>query len=167
MRAIAIASDNRAPQLPDVPLLKEQGVIGGEADAWLALFAPAKTPPTIVEALSKAVLAAIAHDRSRAGLPATCIDWGPWAKVGLAAARSEWSLRLAERGMTSLDPSAGIQTMARAIGSRRAQVVVMDFDATAWCGFYPHAAATALLSDLATENEGRRSTPEPAAGTIA
>ena len=44
MRALAIASDNKAPQLPDVPLLKEQGVAGGEADAWLALFAPAKTP---------------------------------------------------------------------------------------------------------------------------
>lgn len=59
MRALAIASDNRAPQLPNVPLLKEQGVIGGEADAWLALFAPAKTPAATVAILSKAVLAAI------------------------------------------------------------------------------------------------------------
>lgn len=60
MRAIAIASDKRAPQLPDVPALKEQGVTGGEADAWLALFAPAKTPPAVVDVVSKAVLAAIA-----------------------------------------------------------------------------------------------------------
>lgn len=60
MRALAIASDQRAPQLPDVPLLKDQGVAGGEADAWLALFAPAKTPPATVDILSKAVLAAIA-----------------------------------------------------------------------------------------------------------
>lgn len=56
---MAIASDNRAPQLPAVPLLKEQGVTGGEADAWLALFAPAKTPSATVDILSKAVLAAI------------------------------------------------------------------------------------------------------------
>ena len=48
MRALAIASDNKAPQLPDVPLLKEQGVSGGEADAWLALFAPAKTPAPVL-----------------------------------------------------------------------------------------------------------------------
>jgi tripartite-type tricarboxylate transporter receptor subunit TctC len=60
MRALAIASDNKAPQLPDVPLLKAQGVAGGEADAWLALFAPAKTPAPVLETLSKAVLAAIA-----------------------------------------------------------------------------------------------------------
>ena len=59
MRALAIASDNKAPQLPDVPLLKAQGVTGGEADAWLALFAPSKTPAATLAALSKAVLAAI------------------------------------------------------------------------------------------------------------
>jgi tripartite-type tricarboxylate transporter receptor subunit TctC len=60
IRAIAIASDNRAPQLPDVAVLKEQGVTGGEADAWLALFAPAKTPAATVGVLSSAVMAAIA-----------------------------------------------------------------------------------------------------------
>jgi tripartite-type tricarboxylate transporter receptor subunit TctC len=60
MRALAIASDHKAAQLPDVPLLKEQGVIGGEADAWVALFAPAKTPPATVAILSKAIMAAMA-----------------------------------------------------------------------------------------------------------
>ncbi len=60
MRALAIASDNRAPQLPNVPRLKDQGVEGGEADAWLALFAPAKTPAATVDALAKAILAAVA-----------------------------------------------------------------------------------------------------------
>jgi tripartite-type tricarboxylate transporter receptor subunit TctC len=35
-------------------------VQGGEADAWLALFAPAKTPAAAVDALAKAVLAAVA-----------------------------------------------------------------------------------------------------------
>jgi tripartite-type tricarboxylate transporter receptor subunit TctC len=60
MRALAIASDNRATQLPSVPRLKDQGVEGGEADAWLALFAPAKTPAAAVDALAKAVLAAVA-----------------------------------------------------------------------------------------------------------
>jgi len=59
MRALAIASDNKAPQLPDVPLLKQQGVAGGEADAWLALFAPTKTPAPVLETLSKAILAAM------------------------------------------------------------------------------------------------------------
>jgi tripartite-type tricarboxylate transporter receptor subunit TctC len=56
MKAIAIASNVRAPQVPDVKLLKEQGVSGGEADSWLALFAPAKTPAPVVAALSKAII---------------------------------------------------------------------------------------------------------------
>jgi tripartite-type tricarboxylate transporter receptor subunit TctC len=60
VRALAIASDVKAPQVPEVPLLKSQGVIGGEADSWLALFAPAKTPQAVRETLSKAVLAALA-----------------------------------------------------------------------------------------------------------
>lgn len=60
MKALAIASNVRAPQVPDVPLLKEQGVLDSEADSWLALFAPAKTPPMVIDKLSKAVLASLA-----------------------------------------------------------------------------------------------------------
>jgi tripartite-type tricarboxylate transporter receptor subunit TctC len=60
MKALAIASTVRAPQLKDVPLLKEQGVTESEADSWLALFAPAKTPAAVHAALSAAVLAALA-----------------------------------------------------------------------------------------------------------
>lgn len=60
MKALAIASNVRAPQVPDVPLLKEQGVKDSEGDSWLALFAPAATPPTSLERLTKSVLAALA-----------------------------------------------------------------------------------------------------------
>lgn len=60
MRALAIASHRRAAQLPAVPLLKEQGVEGGEADAWIALFAPARTPPGPLSALGRAVSTAMA-----------------------------------------------------------------------------------------------------------
>ena len=35
-------------------------MVGGEADAWLALFAPAKTPAPVLDTLSKAVRAAMA-----------------------------------------------------------------------------------------------------------
>jgi len=40
LRAIAVASPNRSPYLPDLPTLAQAGVPGVEADAWLALFAP-------------------------------------------------------------------------------------------------------------------------------
>lgn len=60
MKALAIASTVRAPQLKNVPLLAEQGVTDAEADSWLAFFAPAKTSSAALEALSKAVMAALA-----------------------------------------------------------------------------------------------------------
>ncbi|MBM3601116.1 MAG: tripartite tricarboxylate transporter substrate binding protein [Alphaproteobacteria bacterium] len=59
-KALAIASPMRAPQLPEVRLLREQGVANGEADAWVALFAPAATPPDIIARLTGAVTAALA-----------------------------------------------------------------------------------------------------------
>jgi tripartite-type tricarboxylate transporter receptor subunit TctC len=59
MRALALASGTRAPQLPSVPLLRDEGVEGGEADAWVGLWAPAATPPAVIDKLSSAVLAAL------------------------------------------------------------------------------------------------------------
>src|SRR4051794_10201326 len=55
MRALAVASAIRAPQLPEVPLLSEEGVQGGEADAWIGLWAPARTPEPVLDQLYKAV----------------------------------------------------------------------------------------------------------------
>ena len=66
MKALAIASHVRAPQVPDVPLLKEQGVNDSEGDSWLALFAPAATPPAIVDRLSKSAMAALAKPEVKA-----------------------------------------------------------------------------------------------------
>lgn len=60
MKGIAVASLARAPQLPAIPLLKEQGVTDGEADSWLALFAPGKTPQAALDTLSRTVMAALA-----------------------------------------------------------------------------------------------------------
>jgi tripartite-type tricarboxylate transporter receptor subunit TctC len=65
MRALAIASTIRAPQLPDVPLLAEHGIAGGEADAWIGLWAPAATPPAALQKLSQAVKAALAKPELR------------------------------------------------------------------------------------------------------
>lgn len=65
MRALAIASDHKAPQLPDVPLLKDQGVTGSEGDAWLALFVPAKTPAGTVEILTHTVMVILARPAVR------------------------------------------------------------------------------------------------------
>jgi tripartite-type tricarboxylate transporter receptor subunit TctC len=52
LRAIAVASPQRYPLLPDVPTLAEQGFKGAEAYAWFALLAPAGTPSEVVGKLN-------------------------------------------------------------------------------------------------------------------
>lgn len=68
VRALAIASARRTPQLDAVPTFAEGGVAGVEADAWSALFAPAKTPTPVIDQLYKAVAAAMAKETVRANL---------------------------------------------------------------------------------------------------
>jgi len=59
LRAIAVASPNRSPYLPEVPTLAEAGVRGVEADAWLAMFAPAGVPVAALARLREATLEAM------------------------------------------------------------------------------------------------------------
>jgi tripartite-type tricarboxylate transporter receptor subunit TctC len=68
VRALALARAQRLPQLAAVPTFAEGGGPGVEADAWSALFAPAKTPAAAVERLHRAVAAALAKDAVRASM---------------------------------------------------------------------------------------------------
>jgi tripartite-type tricarboxylate transporter receptor subunit TctC len=52
LRALAVTTAKRIPQLPDVPTMQEAGVAGYEASVWLALLAPAGTPHDIVAKLN-------------------------------------------------------------------------------------------------------------------
>ena len=59
MRAIAISSDKRLPELPDVPTMKESGVKGLENftfSTFTGLFGPAKMPPEVVAKLNDAMV---------------------------------------------------------------------------------------------------------------
>jgi tripartite-type tricarboxylate transporter receptor subunit TctC len=68
VRALAVASAHRAAQLPDLPTFAEAGVAGVEADAWAALFAPAKTPPAVIDRLYVAIASALKKERVKAAL---------------------------------------------------------------------------------------------------
>src|SRR5262245_11807925 len=60
MRALAVAAKERHPQLPDVPTAAEAGFPGFELEAWVALFAPAGTPPEAINRLTAAAKEALA-----------------------------------------------------------------------------------------------------------
>ena len=55
LRALAVTGAKRSPKLPNVPTVAEAGVTNYEVAAWHGFFAPAGTPPAIVERLSREI----------------------------------------------------------------------------------------------------------------
>jgi len=55
VKAYAVSSRSRFPGAPDIPSATEAGIPGMEAKLWFGLFAPAKTPRTIVVKLNQTV----------------------------------------------------------------------------------------------------------------
>jgi tripartite-type tricarboxylate transporter receptor subunit TctC len=55
VRPIAVTSLKRSPALPDVPTVAELGYPGFEANTWFGLFAPAGTPPEVLDRLNAEV----------------------------------------------------------------------------------------------------------------
>ena len=60
VKALAVTSLKRTEVLPDIPTLDESGLPGYEALLWLAVVAPAGTPPAIVERMNREVKATLA-----------------------------------------------------------------------------------------------------------
>lgn len=59
LHALAVTSAERSPAFPNLPTVAEAGVPGYDAEAWYGLFAPAKTPPEIIDRLNKAAANAV------------------------------------------------------------------------------------------------------------
>ena len=59
VKPLAVSTGKRVAALPDVPTLGEAGLPAGESTFWLALLAPAKTPPAIVGQINAEVLRAL------------------------------------------------------------------------------------------------------------
>jgi tripartite-type tricarboxylate transporter receptor subunit TctC len=64
-RALAVGTLKRSPSLPEVPTVAESGYAGFDASLWLAIMAPAATPPAIVERLNKELNAVVAAADTR------------------------------------------------------------------------------------------------------
>ena len=57
LRALAVTTEQRLPDLPDVPTVAELGYPGYEISSWQAVFAPAGTPKDIVDSLNGEIVA--------------------------------------------------------------------------------------------------------------
>ena len=95
LRPLAIAGNVRHPKLPDVPTVVEAGFPKLQAPFWLAVVAPAGTPPAIIGKLNSAFHQALAAPETHARLDAL----GAEIKIGtpqdldkmLAAERAQWT----------------------------------------------------------------------------
>lgn len=54
-KVLAVTGPKRVPSLPDVPTMSELGVPDYSIVAWVGAFAPARTPPAIVDRLNRAI----------------------------------------------------------------------------------------------------------------
>lgn len=74
LRALAVTSDRRLPQLADVPTMAEAGFPAFEVSSWQGLLAPAGTPPAIVSKLHLQVVRILALPEVRERLAAAAAE---------------------------------------------------------------------------------------------
>jgi tripartite-type tricarboxylate transporter receptor subunit TctC len=58
-KALAVSSDKRVSQMPDVPTIAEQGYAGFSTHTWNAISAPAGTPKSAISTLTNAMKSAL------------------------------------------------------------------------------------------------------------
>jgi tripartite-type tricarboxylate transporter receptor subunit TctC len=103
LRALAITSAARSPQLPDVPTMIESGLPRLQASLWSGMLAPAGTPVAVVARLNAAFNAAMGTPETRASLQKLGAEPNAMSpeEFGrfLAAETRKWSTVVAEAGI--------------------------------------------------------------------
>ncbi|HLH90838.1 MAG TPA: tripartite tricarboxylate transporter substrate binding protein [Xanthobacteraceae bacterium] len=101
LQALAVVTDKRLPEYPDVPTLAELGYPGVGTLQWLALFAPSGVPADVIETLHKTAVAAAASPTVVDKLEAQVMRVAPSAstaeaKTWLAGEMARWRKIIAE-----------------------------------------------------------------------
>ena len=103
LRALAVTTLPRSPQLPAIPTIAESGFAGFEVNQWTGLVAPQGTPKAIVVMLHDAVVAALDAPEVRANLISQGFQPAGGSPEQFAAyIQSElkkWSALIRERGI--------------------------------------------------------------------
>jgi tripartite-type tricarboxylate transporter receptor subunit TctC len=76
LRALAISTPQRLPQLPDVPTFTEVGIRGFDVTNWYSVMGPKGMPPEIVAKVNDAVKKAMADPAIRPSLEAQGVQFG-------------------------------------------------------------------------------------------
>jgi tripartite-type tricarboxylate transporter receptor subunit TctC len=70
LRAVAVTTARRSPQLPELPTVAESGLAGFEAAGWFGFAAPARTPKDVVATLNREIVRILALPEVRERLVA-------------------------------------------------------------------------------------------------
>jgi tripartite-type tricarboxylate transporter receptor subunit TctC len=105
LKAFAVTGRARHPGLPAVPTTAEAGLPGFELEAWVALFAPAGTPPAAVQTLTDKVRTALATPEARSTAEKAGVEiryLPPEALAALVARETDfWTRVIRERQITA------------------------------------------------------------------
>lgn len=75
LRPLATLGANRSRMAPEIPTMNEAGIADFAIYPWVAIFAPAGTPPAIIERMSREVNAALKRPEVQAGLDKAAFDY--------------------------------------------------------------------------------------------
>ena len=104
LRALAVSTPQRSPDLPDVPTAAEAGVPGYQATLWLNLAAPAGTPGEIVQRLYAETAKALQDAELQQSFRAAGVEASPMSPQELAgfmrAEYEKWGKVVRDTGAT-------------------------------------------------------------------
>jgi tripartite-type tricarboxylate transporter receptor subunit TctC len=103
VKALAVSSTERFPGAPDIPSAAEAGIPGMQIKLWFGLFAPARTPKTIVAKLNREIGDILRAPETQEQLlkqgvaptPSTPEELGDWVKSELV----KWTPIIRESGI--------------------------------------------------------------------
>jgi tripartite-type tricarboxylate transporter receptor subunit TctC len=103
VRVLGSTGAKRSPAARDVPTITEAGVPGYHVESWQAIFAPAKTPPAIIQKMNAGVVKALAEPTLFKKLAVNAYGADPSTpeelKAFLAADTAKWSVTIKAAGL--------------------------------------------------------------------
>lgn len=84
LRALAVTTARRNPQLPNVPTMAEAGVPGVEMSAWYGVYMPAATPKAVQQKVHDAVNEVLAMPETKTRLDAIGAEIAPMTQAQFA-----------------------------------------------------------------------------------
>jgi tripartite-type tricarboxylate transporter receptor subunit TctC len=105
LKAFAVTGKTRHPGLPNVPTTAEAGLKGFELESWVAIFAPAGTPPDVVQKLTTGMKQALdsPEAKTRADTAGIELRYLPPAQLGDMVKRETefWGKTIKAQGITA------------------------------------------------------------------